>query len=471
MSMRTITFNGKTYRIDAYGFLIYPEDWDEGFARCMAHKAGIKGELGPAHWKMIHFIRNEFERMHACPLVYISCLKNEIGLGDMKKLFPAGYLRGVCRLAGITYRQGYFQQTWFRENIVCNTQAYENKSYFIDIEGFLNDPADWDENFALHRAYELKMPEYLSPDHWQLMNYVRDRYDATRQIPMPEDFCRDNDITPGDFEWLFPDGYYRGLIRLAGLKSENSHREAFLKFDNALYNGFLVSQNENISQGADIMGTLEYGEKTYEVDEKGFLSDFRQWDDNFARGSAAKAGMNPELSTEQWQVIRSIRKSYQDTGRCPIVYETCRTNGLRLDELRRLFPTGYLRGACKLAGITYKVGYLGQTYMPSTAEDLNHISADKVYEVDVRGFLIRPEDWDEYYAAYRAFDMKIPGGKLTDDHWRIIRFMRSHFAATGVIPNIYETCEKNGLSLSDLEKLFPDGYHRGAVKIAGLRAL
>ncbi len=469
--MRTITFVEKEYRIDSHGFLLFPEDWDEDFARGMAHKAGIKDELGPAHWKMIYFIRNEFERMHACPLVYISCLKNEIGLGDLKRLFPAGYLRGVCRLAGISYRQGYFQKIWFRENALVNTQAYENKSYFVDCEGFLTNPDDWDENFALHKAYEIKMPEYLSSDHWRLMTYVRDKYNTTQMIPMPEEFCHDNKITPGELEWLFPDGYYRGLIRLAGLKTHNSQREALLKFDNALCNGFLVGNNDNVSQGANIMGTLEYGEKTYEVDDKGFLSDFRQWDENFARGAAARAGMNPELSTEHWQVIRSIRKGYQETGRCPIVFETCRTNGLRLDELRRLFPTGYLRGACRLAGITYKVGYLGQAYLPSAADDLNHISANKVYEVDVRGFLIRPEDWDEYYAAYRAFDMKIPGGRLTDDHWRVIRFMRSQYTATGEIPNIYETCEKNGLSLNELEKLFPDGYHRGAVKIAGLRAL
>ena len=42
------------------------------------------------------------------------------------------------------------------------------------------------------------------------------------------------------------------------------------------------------------------------------------------------------------------------------------------------------------------------------AEDVNVISADKIYRVDVRGFLDNPDDWDEYYAVHRASDMKIP---------------------------------------------------------------
>ena len=37
------------------------------------------------------------------------------------------------------------------------------------------------------------------------------------------------------------------------------------------------------------------------------------------------------------------------------------------------------------------------------------------------------------------------------------------------IPTIYETCESCDLDLDRFEALFPDGYHRGALKIAGLR--
>jgi tRNA 2-thiouridine synthesizing protein E len=65
--------------------------------------------------------------------------------------------------------------------------------------------------------------------------------------------------------------------------------------------------------------------------------------------------------------------------------------------------------------------------------------------------------------------MKMREG-LTDKHWRIIRFLREHFRKNSVVPTLFETCEMNQIELDELETLFPDGYHRGAVKIAGLRA-
>jgi len=64
--------------------------------------------------------------------------------------------------------------------------------------------------------------------------------------------------------------------------------------------------------------------------------------------------------------------------------------------------------------------------------------------------------------------MKVPGG-LTDAHWTVIRFLRDDFVKRGAVPTVIECCEANGIGLDDLERLFPDGYHRGVLKIAGLR--
>jgi TusE/DsrC/DsvC family sulfur relay protein len=207
----------------------------------------------------------------------------------------------------------------------------------------------------------------------------------------------------------------------------------------------------------------------YSLDADGFLLDSTQWDREYAIGTAERAGLREGLTTEHWEVIDYIRTTWQDTGKCPLVYETCRMCGLTLKDLKRLFPTGYLRGACKLAGITYREGYLSQSSLPTTADDLNLIAANKSYRVDVRGFLVDPEEWDEYYAAFRAHDMKVPGGKLTDEHWKVIRYLRDSYARNKEVPTIYETCAACDLELPELEGLFPDGYHRGAVKVAGLR--
>jgi tRNA 2-thiouridine synthesizing protein E len=63
--------------------------------------------------------------------------------------------------------------------------------------------------------------------------------------------------------------------------------------------------------------------------------------------------------------------------------------------------------------------------------------------------------------------MKMP--RLTDKHWQILEFLRQRFATNNIVPTVYETREANHLELEELQRLFPDGYHRGAVKLAGLR--
>jgi tRNA 2-thiouridine synthesizing protein E len=216
------------------------------------------------------------------------------------------------------------------------------------------------------------------------------------------------------------------------------------------------------------MGTFTFGDKTYPVDTEEFLSDFNVWDENFARGMAPKAGIISGLSKDHWKIINFIRDSFKQTGKCPLVYETCRMNRLHLQELKRLFPAGYLRGACKVAGVTYREGYLDQSWVEEFAERVTSgDKEEKTYEVNIRGFLINPFDWNEKFALYKAHEMKMP--KLTDKHWQVIHFLRKSFEKNNLVPTIYETCEANGIELEELQKLFPDGYHRGAVKIAGLR--
>lgn len=219
------------------------------------------------------------------------------------------------------------------------------------------------------------------------------------------------------------------------------------------------------------MATFSFAhrDKNYEVDSEGFLLDFKHWDENFAEGMAPQLQIPNGLTREHWDAIYFIRKTFEETGRCPLIYETCRMNALRLNEMKKLFPAGYLRGACKLAGITYKESSLGEAYMPQIIEDLNMIAVNKIYKVDVRGFLVDPDEWDKYYAAHRAYDMKMPGGKLSDRHWQIIKFLRESYQKNHKVPTVYETCEANQMDVEELEQLFPDGYHRGVVKIAGLR--
>jgi tRNA 2-thiouridine synthesizing protein E len=215
------------------------------------------------------------------------------------------------------------------------------------------------------------------------------------------------------------------------------------------------------------MNTFTFGSKVYHVDADEYIANPAEWDEDYARGMAPKVGIISGLSDDHWKIINFIRDMYHKTKRCPLVYETCRMNRLHLQELKKLFPAGYLRGACKLAGITYKEGYLDQSGMEEFAEQITSTGPEEGYEIDIRGFLINPSQWNEKFAVARAHEMKMP--KLTEEHWKIIHYLRDNFQKNNLVPNVYDTCEANGLDLDKLRELFPDGYHRGAVKIAGLR--
>jgi tRNA 2-thiouridine synthesizing protein E len=183
---------------------------------------------------------------------------------------------------------------------------------------------------------------------------------------------------------------------------------------------------------------------------------------------APVVGITGGLTDEHWCIITFIRNKYSETGECPMVHEIGKHCNLKLADLKRLFPTGYLRGACKLAGLTYGEEQVHSSWLP--VQRLKKVSRplpERVYRVNYRGFLVEPAEWDEEYAIFKAKEMKMHD--LTPKHWQVIRFLRDQYEKTQTIPTVYETCEKNQLELEDLGKLFPDGYHRGAVKLSGLR--
>ena len=49
-----------------------------------------------------------------------------------------------------------------------------------------------------------------------------------------------------------------------------------------------------------------------------------------------------------------------------------------------------------------------------------------VFETDAEGYLVDPSEWTESIARELA---RREGITLTDDHWRVIRFMRDYYAS------------------------------------------
>lgn len=211
-----------------------------------------------------------------------------------------------------------------------------------------------------------------------------------------------------------------------------------------------------------------FNKKVYETDSLGFLLDFNSWDEDFAIGMAPNVLISDGLTKEHWDIIYFIRDSVKLLGKCPLVYQAFKMSGLPLKEIQRLFPTGYLRGACKLAGVTYKEAYLGRPGSLDAKADIAADISERTYEVDVAGFLVDSESWTPQYAIFKSQELNTPQ-PLTEKHWDIIYFLRRSYTRNRTVPTVFETCEAMGIGFDELEHLFPSGYHRGAVKIAGLR--
>jgi tRNA 2-thiouridine synthesizing protein E len=214
---RSIQLGNRSYEINEDDFLENPYTWDENFAERMTDSVNIPGELTPSHWKVINFIRGTFTRTGRCPAVYQTLKGLDLRLKDLKKLFPTGYLRGACKLAGVNYMAQLFHPVWLVEK--GEARVLERKVYRVDAQGFLIDPSEWDESFALFKSDELKMPVSLTDEHWRIIRYLRERFEQNGTVPTVYETCEDNKLMIEDLERLFPDGYHRGAVKISGLRA------------------------------------------------------------------------------------------------------------------------------------------------------------------------------------------------------------------------------------------------------------
>jgi tRNA 2-thiouridine synthesizing protein E len=103
MKKTMMAVNGKNYTFDDHGFLDPSNQWDESFAEEMAMELGIAGGLTTEHWRVVRYLRNAFLEEAVVPPIFHACADNKIRLNRMKSLFPMGYVRGACRIAGINF--------------------------------------------------------------------------------------------------------------------------------------------------------------------------------------------------------------------------------------------------------------------------------------------------------------------------------------------------------------------------------
>jgi TusE/DsrC/DsvC family sulfur relay protein len=87
-------------------------------------------------------------------------------------------------------------------------------------------------------------------------------------------------------------------------------------------------------------------------------------------------------------------------------------------------------------------------------------------EVDEDGFIQEPNKWNEDLAKAIAETEEVEN--LTEDHWKVIKYLRDYYQEFGIAPMIRKLCKETGFKLKYIYELFPSGPAKGACKIAGL---
>ncbi len=87
-------------------------------------------------------------------------------------------------------------------------------------------------------------------------------------------------------------------------------------------------------------------------------------------------------------------------------------------------------------------------------------------ETNEEGFFTDPDQWTEAMVPELAAAEGID--EVSDQHWTVIRFMRSEFAEKGTGPTVRALGKSSGVTVKELYQLFPKGPAKIAARIAGI---
>ena len=104
------------------------------------------------------------------------------------------------------------------------------------------------------------------------------------------------------------------------------------------------------------MQTIELNQKSYQVDNDGYLKNIDDWSEEFATLMAERE--NIILTPEHWEIIQLVREFYQEYKTSPAIRMLVKAMSQKFVEekgnsryLQRLFPDGPAKQATKFAGL------------------------------------------------------------------------------------------------------------------------
>ncbi len=226
--------------------------------------------------------------------------------------------------------------------------------------------------------------------------------------------------------------------------------------------------------------------QNFTLTEAGDLQNPADWTPDIAKALAKKDGLT--LRDAHFEIINIMRDYYDQFNISPIrkllkkdIAEMLSDLKANDDYLISLFPGGALHQGLRIAGLPQsrldaEVEPVTHVQAVSGQKDVKHFVSEfefsgKTYRVYAKGNLVDPSEWTEELAEFLA---EKEGIKLTDDHWVVLKFMRTFYFKYGITPMVKllvkhlsrETNQK--FSEDALYTLFPGGPARQGSRIAGL---
>jgi len=91
-----------------------------------------------------------------------------------------------------------------------------NKDLDVDAEGFLQDPAQWDESVAEAIARQVGI-EPLTERHWAVVRFMRDRFLATGTAPSIRTLGKESGVPIKELYQVFPKGPAKLAAKIGGI--------------------------------------------------------------------------------------------------------------------------------------------------------------------------------------------------------------------------------------------------------------
>ena len=88
--------------------------------------------------------------------------------------------------------------------------------YAVDENGFLEDPAIWNDMVAADLATTEGVID-LTDEDWRVVRYIREYYLSHEIAPMVRKLCKETDTKLARIFELFPSGPAQGACKVAGL--------------------------------------------------------------------------------------------------------------------------------------------------------------------------------------------------------------------------------------------------------------